>query len=83
MARSVRRVSGWVLALARSSGPGRTLRSPFAALGGSKRALLPLVASRVASRVASDARTLAQEGEAADIDAQTILTQADEALAPG
>jgi hypothetical protein len=43
--------------------------------------LLPLVASRGAS----DARTLAQEEEAtaADIDAETILTQADEALVLG
>jgi hypothetical protein len=53
----------------------------FATLEGSKRALLLLVASRGAS----DARTLAQEEEAtaADIDAETILTQADEALVLG
>jgi hypothetical protein len=51
---------------------------PFAALGGSKRALLPLVASRGAS----DVRTLAQE-EAAAMEAEDKVQQADEALVLG
>jgi hypothetical protein len=51
---------------------------PFAALGGGERALLPLVASRGAS----DVRTLAQEEEA-NIDAEDKEQQADEALVLG
>ena len=49
----------------------------FATLGGSKRALL-----LVASRGASDVRTLAQEEEA-NIDAEDKVQQADEALVLG
>ena len=59
----------------------------FAALGGGERALLPLVASRGAS----DVRSLAQEEEeeeeaaaaAAAIDAEDKAQQADEALVLG
>ena len=51
----------------------------FATLGGSKRALL-----LVASRGASDVRTLAQEEEEeANIDAEDKVQQADEALVLG
>jgi hypothetical protein len=49
----------------------------FATLGGSKRALL-----LVASRGASDVRTLAQE-EAAAMEAEDKVQQADEALVLG